>query len=69
MAEDPTRGLENNAAHARFVYLSTIRPMPMSLLLKEYELFVSALIDQAPKGFIQEFAKVVAEKARKTLEA
>lgn len=69
MAEDQTRGLENNAAHARVVYLSTIRPMPTPLLLKEYDAFVSALMDQAPTDFLVAFAKRVAERAKQTAEA
>jgi hypothetical protein len=69
LAEDQTRGLENNAALVRSVYLSAIRPMPTPLLLKEYDAFIAGLMAQAPEGFLEAFAKLVREQKDKTAEA
>jgi len=69
VAEDPTRGLENNAMHARVVYLSALRAMPTPLLLKEYDAFIVGLMTQAPDGFLEAFAKLVREQKAKTAEA
>jgi hypothetical protein len=69
MAEDPTRGLENNAVHGRTIYLNLLRPLPTPLLLKEYEAFAKAFIEQSPKDFVEAFAKLVKESGRKTPEA
>jgi hypothetical protein len=69
LAEDPTRGLENNAANVRSVYLSTLRPMSTPLLLKEYDAFIAGLMAQAPEDFLEAFAKLVREQKAKTAEA
>jgi hypothetical protein len=69
MAEDPTRGLENNAVHARAVYLSTLRPLPTPMLLKEYNALMEGIIGLAPPDFLEAFERLVKTQKVRTPEA
>ena len=66
MAEDPTRGLENNIAHGRAIYLNLLRPLPTPMLVKEYDILMRGILEQAPPDFLEAFGKLVRESARET---